>query len=153
MIKLSKKAITALMITVLLVSGAVAVGAVVMKSGSAQVEESAGCATTVGLKISKIGGKDQVCTDGKKLTFTVENGVNIKVDGLLVNAIGAQAAASGELNKIELGKAGVYKGSIDYDTAAKGAVQQVKIIPKVVPYDAEIICTEQALVVESVGAC
>ncbi|MBI4980343.1 hypothetical protein HZC30_02165 [Candidatus Woesearchaeota archaeon] len=153
--KSKKKGITPLMATFLLISFAVAVGVVVMNLGSAQVEESAQCPINIGLKLSNIGGQDQLCYDvgAKELKFTLENGINIKVEGLIVNIIGTDKAESYEFNEAKVGKAGTYLGKADYDSAVAGEIRQLKISPKVVLYDTEQICTEQALVAEMVRNC
>jgi len=150
-----KEGVTPLMVTMLLLSLAVAVGVVVMNFGRAQVEENAQCAIDIALQLSSIGGQEQLCYDaGKKaLSFTVENGVNIKVEGLIINIIGSEKAETFELNDAKLIKAGTYVGKVAFDTATGGQIKQVKITPKVVLYDTEQICSEQAIVVESVGNC
>lgn len=151
----NKKGITPLMATFLLISFAVALGVTIMNLGSAEVEDAAQCPIEVGLKFSNIGGEEQVCYDAasKTLKFTLENGVNIKVEGLIVNVIGEVKADSFELNDAKVIKAGSYLGQVGYDSALSGAIRQVKISPKVVLYDVEQICTEQALVKEGVREC
>jgi len=57
------------------------------------------------------------------------------------------------LNDAKLIKAGTYVGKVAFDTATGGQIKQVKITPKVVLYDTEQICGEQAIVVESVKGC
>lgn len=152
---MNKKAITPLMIAFLLVSFAVAVGVVVMNLGRAQVEEAAQCPINIGLKLSNVGGKEQLCYDAKakEIKFTLENGINIKVEGLILNTIGSQQAQSFEFNQAKIGKAGIYMGKAEYNIAVNGEIKQVKITPKVVLEEGEQICSEQALVVESIGAC
>lgn len=143
------------MVTMLLLSLAVAVGVVIMNFGRAQVEENAQCAIDIGLHLASIGGQEQLCYDAAKkaLSFTVENGLNIKVDGLIVNVIGTDKAETVEVNDAKMGKAGTYVGKVAFDSAAGGQIRQVKITPKVVLYDEEQICGEQAIVVENVGNC
>jgi len=152
---LRKKGITPLMATFLLISFAVAVGVVIMNFGRAQVEQQAECAIDINLKFSKISNQDQICYDASKkdIAFTVENGINIKVEGLILNTIGSQKADSLELNDAKIGKAGVYLGHMKYDKAVSGDMKQLKITPKVTMYDQEQICTEKALVVENLRAC
>ena len=140
------------MATFLLISFAVAVGVVIMNLGRAQVDEKAQCAVDIGMKLSSIGGVEQLCYDrnSKTLTFTVENGVNIKIMGLIVNIIDEQKAESFELDA-EIIKAGNYLGNVRYD--ALGTLKQVKISPKVLLHDEEQICAEQAIVVENIRSC
>ena len=104
--KINKKAITPLMVTLLLVSFAVAVGVVVMNIGQAQVEEGAVCPVDIGFVFSSIGGKEQYCYDQTKqvFSFTVENGINANIEELLVNIIGEEKARmfKDEIEKIKL---------------------------------------------------
>ena len=132
-----------------------AVGAVVLNLGRAEVEDSAQCPVSIGLKLAVIGGQDELCYDSakKELRFTVENGANIKIEGLTVNIIGTQKAETFELNDAKIPKVGTYLGKAAYDSAIDGNIRQVKIIPKVVLYDAEQICTEGTLTLENVRAC
>ena len=152
---LDKKGITPLMATFLLISFAVALGVTIMNLGSAEVEDSAQCPIEVGLVFSNIGGEDQVCYDAgaKTLKFTLENGVNIKVEGLVINIIGEIKAESFDLSDAKVIKAGSYLGQVSYDASISGNIRQVKISPKILPYDVEEICTEQALVAEEVNEC
>ncbi|MEK6846482.1 MAG: hypothetical protein AABY26_07000, partial [Nanoarchaeota archaeon] len=131
------------------------VGVVVMNFGRAEVEDQAQCAIDIGLKLAQIGGQEQLCYDaGKKaLSFTLENGVNIKVEGLIVNIIGTQKAETSEMNEAKMTKAGTYLGQVNYDSALGGEIRQVKISPRVLLYDQEQVCVEQALVKEQVRNC
>ena len=153
--KWGKEGVTPLMITMLLLSLAVAVGVVVMNFGRAQVEEKAQCAIEIGVHLASIGGQDQLCYDATKkvLTYTVENGLNIKMEGLIVNVIGTAQAETFEVNDAKMPKAGTYVGKVTFDAATGGQIRQVKITPKIVLYDVEQICGEQAVVVEQVRNC
>jgi len=152
---MNKRGIAPLVATLLLISFAVALGVVIMNFGRAQVELEAQCAIDIGLKFSEIGGKQDYCFDAatSRLRFTVENGINIKVEGVIVNIIGTTKAETFELNDAHIGKAGTYIGNIAYNKAAAGEIRQLKITPKVVLHDEEQICTEKSLVVESVNLC
>lgn len=143
------------MISLLLISFAVAIGVVIMNFGRAQVESEAECPINIGLKLSVISGNEEICynSEQKELSFAVENGINIDVVGLVVNVIGTQKAETSELNEAKMGKAGVYMGKVKYDQSAGGDIRQVKISPKVILYDNEEVCAEKALVVEKVRAC
>lgn len=148
----NKKGITALMATFLLISLAVAVGVVVMNFGRAQVEEGAECAIDVGLHFAEISGEGQICYDGSQVKFTVENGINIDVQGLIVNVIGTERAETFEISDARMGKAGTYVGKLKFDSSG-GQIRQVKITPKINPLDEEVICPDRALIIESVKSC
>jgi len=151
---MNKKGISPLIATFLLISFAVALGVVIMSFGRAQVELEAECPINIGLKVSNIGGEDQFCydTNSKEIKFTLENGVNVKVEGLVFNVIGTQQAESYEINT-EIIKAGTYLGKMQYDSSTSGDIRQVKISPKINLYDEEQICTDKALIIEEIRSC
>jgi hypothetical protein len=150
-----KKGVTPLMAGLVLVSFAIAVGVVVMNLGRAEVEDGAQCPVNVELKFSVIGGKEQACYDQnkKEVYLILENGVNIKVDGLVINIVGKNKADSFEQNEAKIGKAGTYIVHQPYDQSVNGDVLQIKVVPKVVLDETEQICTEQALVKEDIKEC
>lgn len=150
-----KKGITPLMATLLLISFAVAVGVVVMNFGRAQVEDNAQCSIEIGLKFSQVGGAEQFCLDKSKnqLFMVLENGVNIKVEGLVVNLIGTKQAKTYDLGDAKIEKAGTYLKYLPYSFDEIGELRQIKIVPKVNMYDSELICQEKALVMEKVRDC
>lgn len=143
------------MIAFLLISFAVAVGVVVMNLGRAEVEEKAECTLDIGLSLSKVGGEEQLCLERGKnqLYLSVENGINIKVEGLTVNVLGANKATTFELSEARMEKAGVFLKYLSYNIGEFGELRQVKIIPKVKMYDNELVCPEKALVVEKIRDC
>lgn len=140
------------MASVLLISFAVAVGVAVMNFGKAQVKEEATCPIAIGVKFAIIGGEEQVCFDSasKELKFTIENGVNVAVSGLVVNVIGTDKAETFEVNDATITKAGTYLGTVNFQG---GEIRQVKISPKIKLDIEELICQEQALVAESIRRC
>src|SRR3989338_2831765 len=150
--KINKYGITPLMIGFLLISLAGAVGVVVMNLGRAEVEDAAQCPVDIGLKFAQISGLDQICFDSSKreVRFTVENGVNIKVEGLIVNIIGASDAKTQDLTQAKIIKVGKFLGKIPYDAATLGKPMQIKITPKVLLYDQEQICQENTLIAENI---
>ena len=152
---MNKRGISPIIATLLLISFAVALGVVIMSFGRAQVELEAQCPINVGLKLAVVGGVEEVCYNAAKkdFSFTIENGVNIKVEGLIVNIIGTQKAETFELNDAKIAKAGTYIGHVTYNSAISGTIRQVKTSPKVVMYDEEQICIEKALILESVKGC
>lgn len=153
---MDKRGISPVIATLLLISFAVALGVVIMQFGRAQVELEAQCAIDVGLHFSTIEGvEQQVCYDEakKELRFTIENGVNIKVEGLILNIIGTEQAQTSELNDAKLAKDGTYVGQVKYNTATHGQARQVTISPKVILYDEELTCTKKSIVTENVKNC
>ncbi len=151
----NKRGITPLIATFLLITFAVALGVVIRNFGRAQVEETAECAIDIGLHFAEIDGKQQICYDAVKnaLKFTVENGINTKVEGLVVNVIGVEKAETYELEDAQIVRAGTYLAHLQYETISGGAIRQVKITPKITFEEQEQICVEKALIVEQVEDC
>lgn len=151
----NRRAITPLMITMLLISFAVAVGVGITRFGEAQLEKGAECAMETTMKLSSISGAKQLCYNSaaKKISFTVENGLNTNIDGLLVNIIGSEKADTFDLSNAKLTKAGSYVGNLPYDSGVNGEIRQIKITPKIPQPEGEAICVEQAIISEQVPAC
>lgn len=152
---INRKALTPLMTTFLLLSFAVAGGVIFVNFGRAEIEDSAQCAIDVNLEVAIINQAGQICYNSadQELEFTINNGVNLKIEGLLVNIIGTDKAESFELNEAKMPKAGSYVGHLQYNSLLDGAIRQIKIIPKIIPYDVEVICPEKALIIEAVTPC
>lgn len=144
-----KQKIPPIVATLLLLAFAVGVGVVVMSFGRAQVELEATCPINIDMQFSEIGGVQQSCSDGNSFKFTVENGVNVNIEGLIVNVIGSDKAETFELNDAKMTKAGNYIGTVNF----AGSIKQVKISPKILLKGEEQICPEKALIVESIGGC
>jgi hypothetical protein len=151
----NKQGIAPIIATLVLISFAVVIGVVVMNFGRAQVQLESKCAADIGLSFSEIAGEKQICFDNKKdiIKLSVENGVNTEVTSLMVNVIGTERAESFNLEDANIFKAGVYLTDLGYNVAANGEIRQVKIIPLITPFDEEVVCTEQALVAESLRDC
>lgn len=152
MFKMDKRGVTPLMATILLVSFAVAVGVVVMSFGSAEVEESAVCPIDIGFQFTEINGKPDFCYDGTQVRFTVENGINVNIEGLIVNVIGTEKVDNHELTE-KIGKAGSYIGKIPYDKSVNGEIRQFRISPQVSLKGVNEICQDQSLVLEEIPDC
>jgi hypothetical protein len=146
---MDKFGIAPLIATLLLISFAVSLGVVVMNFGRAQVELEAECPLNIDMEFAVIGGADDICTTGSEVKFSVENSVNIKVQGLLVNIIGTDKAETFELPDAVIEKGGLYFGKV----AFSGEVRQIKITPKIVLQGEEQICTEKALITERLKGC
>jgi predicted secreted protein len=147
---MDKRAITPLMISFLLISFAVAGGVTFMNFGKAQVEEAAQCPIEINMKLATIGGKEDICYNGKEVKFTLENGANIKVEGVLVNIVGSEKAETIDLKNVVMEKNGMGVGKAAF---VDPTVRQVKITPKIKLQGNEQVCNELALVVENVRKC
>ena len=152
---MDKRGVSPIVATILIISLAVGLGVGFMNIGKAYLQKEAQCPIAIGLTAAIINNEQQFCynQDKKEVEFTVENGVNINVNGLILNIIGTNRADTFELNDAKISKAGAYVGRVPYDSEKDGNIRQIKISPKVVLYDEEQICSEKALLVEKVEDC
>jgi flagellin-like protein len=142
-----KKAISPLIATLLLLSFAISIAVVFMNFGRAQVELEAECPVKIGLAEKKI------CLSGNQISLSVSNGINIDINGLIVNVIGTSKADTFELNNALISKGGIFTGSLPYQVANSGVIRQIKISPKITLYDQEQICIKKAIVKEDIPNC
>ena len=152
---MNKKGISPLIATLLLISFAVALGVVIMNFGQAQVELEAECTINIGLRFAEIEGKTQMCYDRSKeeIFFVVENGVNIKVEGLVINVIGTKQVQTFDFDDAKMDKAGAYLKNVPFSLAEGGEIRQIKVVPKVIMYDEEVICQEKFISVDELRDC
>ena len=164
-----KKAVSPLIATVLLIAFAIALGAVVMNWGSDYVKKtvkSTGeksdvdikCSTDTYLRIISIGGTPQLClrnsTTPERVEFTIENGPNTRLEGIVVTVIGNLS-----INKTTIvqtiAKSEAVKLNVSYDTATFGIIKQVRFAPqmKVEEIKDSITCSKNALAHEDIYVC
>lgn len=166
-----KKAVSPLIATVLLIAFAVALGAVVMNWGSDYVKKTAKstgeksdadikCTTDTYLKIISIGGTPQIClrntTTPERVEFTIENGPNVALEGLVVSVIGNLSINTTTITQT-IAKSQVIKLNVSYDSTATGfgLIKQVRFAPKMKIEDIKdaVTCSKSALVQEDIYVC
>ena len=162
----SKKALSPLIATVMLIAFAVALGAVVMNWGKGYIEEStisegemslepapspptAPCEQTIQLQVLTIGGRPDICFDtaGNKLNYRFENNGQVAIEGGKLQLIGETDVLESDIDGI--GIAGIKQGNVPYDTATYGQIQKAKLVPRV----GGQLCPQKALQVEEIGIC
>ncbi len=151
----SKRGISPLIATVILITLAAALGVVVLNFGRVKIEVASQCAVDIGLRVVKLNEKDQVCFDREKnqLFFIVENGNQLPVEGVRMRIIGGSAVYSEDVAGSRIEKAEALLKYIPYDASTYGAIKQVKITPRISLYEEEIACPEQAVVLEDIRDC
>ncbi len=157
-LKRSKKGISPLLATVLLLIFAVGLGVIVMNWGRAQVEAASKCAVDTGLSIVKLNNIPEICYAGKGengyVHFIVENGPSVDLEGLQLRIIGTENVYNLEI-KESIPKGNSLLKDISYDFDEFGDIRQIKITPKIMLYPEEkpILCPEQALVTGEIRSC
>ena len=145
---MNRQGLSPLIATLLLISFAISLGVVIMSFGQAQVDLQADCPLEIDMDFLTISNKKQICHTSNELQFTVENGINIKISGLIVNVIGENSAQTTEFNK-QIIKAGTYKEKVKFTDQ----IQLLKITPKIELHNKEFICREQSLIIEQLPKC
>jgi len=162
--RLSKKAISPLVATIILIVFSIGLGAVVMSFGETYIEDSAdfakgvseleqGC-EDVELEIISVKGAAQVCSKNGKVEVFLEGGNYVDIQGIQANLIGADGVdIKTNILKSPLAKTQAQKIAFSYDSASVGELLQIKLTPLLGETDARTVCSDKALVLEDLGAC
>ena len=153
----SKRGISPLIATVLLIAFAVALGAVVMNWGRSYIEATQSqvqeqgqteikCSTQVKLQAAKIGDVTKVCYDDSAspphVKFIIENTGTVPVSGLKVQIINdGDNINTTSINGITLTSGDSYSTTVDYT----GNFQQVRIVPVIQVGLSNVTCANAAL--------
>lgn len=161
----SRKAVSPLIATVLLIAFAVALGAVVMNWGRSYVEDTAAfakekssteikCSMDIRTEIIKIGENSQICydEDSETINFTIQNSGTARVDGMRVQAIGNASIVSLEINET-FNIAEPRRKYMNYSLEGNGSIQQVRFTPMITVEEKGVWCAQNALKVESIDVC
>lgn len=161
----SKKGVSPLIATVLLIAFAVALGAVVMNWGKTYVEDQADrvgkrsdsqitCSMDVQLNWYKRNNIDQVCYGSNYVFFTIDNKGNIDVEDLKLIVDGETDIFVNEsLINETFKKAYIKRFNITYDNSTYGAIQQVRIVPTVNIKGDILVCSDRVLYKDDPTLC
>jgi flagellin-like protein len=162
----SKKGISPLIATVLLIAFAVALGAVVMNWGRSYTDKITGdteaqsdttitCALDVNLKPTYINKIRKICFDSSanQITAILEN-TGKELTGVKIVAIGATSLVNYEQNQ-SIRKGDVVKFTLSYDEATNGTLEQLMFTPKlkIDGIAGDTLCPDGALAVENIEDC
>jgi flagellin-like protein len=155
----SKKAVSPLVATILLLAVAIVVGVLVMNWGRAQLEEASQCTIKVGLSFVELNQKPQICYSGSgpqgALTFIVENGAASDVESLHLRIIGTKNVYNMNIDDSYIEKGYSLMKTIPYDFTLFGNIRQIRLVPyiKILPEEEPLLCVEQSLSIEEVAPC
>ncbi|MBD3249591.1 hypothetical protein GF336_06110 [Candidatus Woesearchaeota archaeon] len=158
-LKDSRKGISPLVSTVLLVFLAIGLGVIVMNWGRAQLEENAKCSVDTMMEIVEIGGKEEICYAGSGengfIEFTAENGPNIDISRIRMRVIGSRDIYTVEVPESSISIGGAVKKTVAYNFNLFGKIRQVKLTPRLelFPGESPILCDEQSIELENIPEC
>lgn len=155
----SKKGVSPLIATILLIAFAVALGSVVMNWGlNLNIGKSGDVCRNVEIKTRNIDAAE-ACFGGfgqnGYLNFIIDNTGSVDVNGLAIWVIGDKGTRLFDLENILIKKGSLYDKKdkeVTYDFATFGNIKQVQFIPKVKTGQIEI-CPKNAVKAEKIGIC
>ncbi|NOZ80615.1 MAG: hypothetical protein GXP63_02985 [DPANN group archaeon] len=154
----SRRGVSPLIATVLLIAFAVALGAVVMNWGKTQIQDqiiSEEECRLVKFTWFQRDGQDHICLLDDKLTMTIQNGAQREIDRLKLIVDGSTDIYVNE-NIIDraIGKAEPRRISVPYDSAAYGPPVSIRLVPILVKGDRTLVCPiEYALDKGNIPTC
>ena len=154
--RMTKKGLSPLIATVLLIAFAVALGAVVMNWGSSYVGEGSaeeGC-DKVSLSWFERSGKQQVCYTDERVEFTVES-KNMDVHNLKMIIDGEkEIEIIDDILAEPMRIADIKKVSVPYPVSRTGRVVQIKLVPTLESEGSITTCpSDRGLVKENLERC
>lgn len=156
----SKKGVSPLIATILLIAFAVALGSVVMNWGlNLNLGKSDDACRSVEIMIRNIG-EVEACFGGfgqnGYINFIIDNTGLSDINGLAIWIIGDKGTRLFDLENILVQKGSLYDKKdkeVSYDFSMFGSIKQVQFIPKVKTQEALEICPKNAIKAEKIGVC
>lgn len=155
----SKKGVSPLIATILLIAFAVALGSVVMNWGlNLNLGKSADKCASVNIKIRNIDGAE-ICYGGfgsnGYINFIIDNVGESDLNGLSIWITGEKSTRLFDIDNLKISKGSLFerKGKdVAYDFTTYGNIKSVQLIPKV-RGDTLEPCLKNAVKVEKIGVC
>lgn len=156
----SKKGVSPLIATILLIAFAVALGSVVMNWGlSLNLGKSSDKCRNVEIKIRNIDVAE-VCFGGfgtnGYINFIIDNVGAADISGLAIWIVGDKGTQLSDLDNIMVKRGTLYdrkdKG-VTYDFTKYGNIKQVQFIPKITSEQTIEICPKNSIKAEKIGVC
>lgn len=160
----SKKGITPLVATVLLVAFSIGLGAIVMSwgedyiaekaefvQGTAEVKSACDIAT---INIIKISGQPQACLKNGNIRVWIDNGPEVDLTNIHARIAGTQGV--GVVDNIllsPLARGNAAQALIQYDQEQIGEVRQVKLTPKIWTGQQMALCSQASIKAETFTPC
>ena len=168
--KRSRKGVSPLISTVLLIAFAVALGAVVMNWGSDYVKNTAKststtsdtdvkCSMNAYLDLVEFGGTPCLCynneTDYERIEFVLINGPNVKTESIYVTVLSNTSQIVQGLLNTSIGIGEAKRLNISYNKDTNGEPKQIRFVPKI-KIDGVIepvTCSKNPLTEEEIPTC
>lgn len=156
----NKRGVSPLIATVLLISFAVALGAVVLNWGrNLDISKPGDKCAGVSIKLRTLNNV-QVCYSGSGqngyINFIIDNDKNSDIDGLTIWIIGEKGTKLLDFNDLPIKKGeilDIHDNKVNYDFNTYGAIKQIQFFPKVKIGDSIDICARNSVKADKIAAC
>ena len=156
----SKKSVSPLIATILLIAFAVALGSVVMNWGlNLSLGKSTDRCRNIEIKIRNIDVAE-VCFGGVGqngyINFIIDNTGSVDVSGFAIWIVGDKGTRLFDLDNILIKKDSIYDKKdkeVSYDFTKFGNIKQVQFIPKIKAEQTTDICPKNSVKAEKIGVC
>src|SRR3989338_3985396 len=160
LISSSKKGVSPLIATVLLIAFAVALGSVVMNWGlNLDLAKASDVCAGIEIKIRNVGSSE-ACFGGigsnGYINFIIYNLGSSDINGIAIWMIGEKGTKLFDLDNIQIKKDSLYEKDdkeVSYDFSTYGSIKQVQFIPKIRQDQSTEICPKNAIVAKSINQC
>lgn len=149
---MTKKAMSPLFSTIILIGFAIALGGVVMSWGKgsyAMENEPAECKQT-SLSLVSYDTGTGICSKEGKLQFTIQNNGEIPIDGIKISVIGDKSIYSSVISR-RMEEADVAMMELEHPDV--GSVKKVMFTPKFAYLGEEKTCPKNGFSAEEIGEC
>jgi len=150
---LGKKGMSPLIVTIILIAFAVALGAMIMNWSSDVVAMHEPSCATSGLEIQKAFGRDMICFDdvANKLKVTIKNSGSTDISSIMFRRILSNFQSQDNVLPNSALKTGeIYDASIGFVMEDK---VHVEFIPKIKKGQNTLVCQDNALIFEKIEPC
>ena len=156
----SKKGVSPLIATILLIAFAVALGSVVMNWGlTLNLGKSDDKCRNVEIKLRDIDSAE-ACYGGfgsnGDINFIIDNTGSADISGLAIWVVGDKETRLFDIDGILVKKGSIYDKKdkeVTYDFTKFGNINQIQFIPKIRPEQSTEICPKNAIKAEKIGIC
>lgn len=156
----SKKGVSPLIATILLIAFAVALASVILQWGlNLNLTKYSDICAGVEIKVRKVGNSE-ACFGGNGangyINFVIDNiGAN-DLDGLAILIIGEKGTKLFDIDNVKIKKDSLYEKEdkkVIYDFITYGNIKQIQFIPKIKSGQTAEICSKNVIVAKNIGLC
>ncbi len=150
---MNKRGMSPLLLTIILIAFAVALGAMIMSWGADRASTQSGSCQNSNIVVQTAFNKEMFCYNQatNKLKLVVKNSGKQKIEELIFRRISADLSVrdiSLPSSMMEPGR--LYEAEIPYEPTAK---THIELVPKILVDNAPVLCDDKAIIREQITNC